>query len=125
MPYEEDKMLHDVTPPPHKAYTGEINPTLHEELKTFTEYQSKIIVQLRNELEDLKNDKTSVEPEEETKEYLNLMIDVKRLDKCARRLDKHMRTTKDKDVAVRCGNAIALISGKKLVLIQSLTHIKK
>jgi len=64
------------------------------------------------------------DPEEETKDYLNLMTDVKRIDKCLRRLDKRMRKTKLDDVAVKCANAIGLLEGKKLLLIQAVIHKK-
>jgi len=53
------------------------------------------------------------------------MIDIKRIDKVIRRLDKRSKKSKNDDVTVRCANAIGLLEGKKLLLIQAVTHITK
>jgi len=63
--------------------------------------------------------------EEENKDYLNLMIDIKRIEKIIRRLDKRSRKSKDDDVTVRCANAIGLLEGKKLQLILAVTNVTK
>jgi len=62
---------------------------------------------------------------EENPDHLNLMYDIKRIEKIIRRLDKRSRISKDTDVTVRCANAIGLLEGKKLLLIQAVTHVKK
>ncbi len=62
---------------------------------------------------------------EENQDHLNLMIDIKRIEKIIRRLDNRSRKSKNDDVTVRCANAIGLLEGKKLQLIQAVTGVTK
>jgi len=109
--------------PPHDIIEGYVLETTHRMLQEREEYLNEENKKLNKQVEYLKN-KTTDSDEEETKDYLNLMIDIKRLDKAIRRIDVKMRKTKDTDVAVRCGNVLGLLSGKKLLLIQSVLHKK-
>jgi len=87
------------------------------------EYLRKENLKLMEQVQNLKN-KANDDDVEETREYLDLIVDVKRLDKALRRIDKRMRKTHLDDVAVKCANAIGLLEGKKLLLIQAVIHRK-
>jgi len=107
---------------PHDIIEGYETQQAYDMLKEREEYFRNENARLENQLQNIKKGNTEVTEEEE---YLNLMIDIKRIDKAIRRLDKRMRKSKDDDVAVRCANAIGLLEGKKLVLIQAVTHVKR
>ncbi len=111
------------TTPPHDIIEGYVLEVSHNMLKQSEEYLRKENRKLMDQVHYLKN-KTTDDVDEETKDYLNLIVDVKRLDKALRRIDKRMRKTKLDDVAVKCANAIGLLEGKKLLLIQAVIHKK-
>jgi len=110
------------TTPPHDIIEGYVLEVSHNMLKQSEESLREENHKLRNHIENSKKETNTDDVDEETKDYLNLMTDVKRIDKCLRRLDKRMRKTKVDDVAVKCANAIGLLEGKKLLLIQAVTH---
>ena len=146
MPYEEDKLLHEI--PVERKKLGKILHKAGEWYNNGTESSPYDIIEgyvleasynmlqesvevirnenksLRTRIDELKNSK---EPNEEpvSEDYLNLMLDIKRVEKVIRRLDKRSRVSKDTDITVRCANAIGLLVGKKLLLIQAVTHVKK
>jgi len=90
-----------------KLNTVEINKTQYEEKERFSESQSKEINRLRNELES-KPEKQK-EPEQEDKTYLNLLVDIHRLDKIIKRLEKRQRKTPSDDISVKCANSIGFL----------------
>jgi len=109
---------------PFDTIEGYVLETSYNMLKQSEQAMREEYRKLHDQIEKSKKE-TVNDDEEKNKEHLNLMVDILRLDKCVRRLDKRMRKTKDDDVAVRCANAIGLIEGKKLLLIQAVTSIKK
>ena len=108
---------------PHDIIEGYVLEVTHHMLQEREEYLRKENRKLMQQVQNLKN-KTNDDDVEETKEYLDLIVDVKRLDKALRRIDKRMRKTHLDDVAVKCANAIGLLEGKKLLLIQAVIHKK-
>jgi len=112
------------TTPPHDIIEGYVLEKSYNMLQEREESLRENNLKLMDQVQNLKNIKVSDDVDEETKDYLNLMTDVKRIDKCLRRLDKRMRKTKIDDVAVKCANAIGLLEGKKLLLIQAVIHKK-
>jgi len=111
------------TTPPHDIIEGYVLEVSHNMLKQSEEALRENNLKLMQQVQNLKN-KTNDDDVEETREYLDLIVDVKRLDKCVRRLDKIMRKTKNPEISVRCGNVIATMTGKKLLLIQAVIHKK-
>jgi len=109
------------TTPPHDIIEGYVLEQSYNMLKQSEEYLRKENRKLMDQVQNFKN-KTNDDDVEETKEYLDLIVDVKRLDKALRRIDKRMRKTHLDDVAVKCANAIGLLEGKKLLLIQAVLH---
>jgi len=146
MPYEEDKLLHEI--PVKKKTLGEVihkagewyddktkcSPfdiiegyvleAQYNDLKQTEEYLREENNKYYKQIQRLKEG-SNTDSDEENKDYLNLMLDLKRIEKIVRRIDKRMRKTKDDDVAVRCANAIGLLEGKKLLLLQAVTHVKR
>jgi len=112
------------TTPPHDIIEGYVLEVSHNILQQSEQSLREENHKLRNHIENSKKETNTDDVDEETKDYLNLMTDVKRIDKCLRRLDKRMRKTKIDDVAVKCANAIGLLEGKKLLLIQAIIHKK-
>jgi len=112
------------TTPPHDIIEGYVLEKSYNMLQEREESLREENHKLRNHIENSKKETNTDDVDEETKDYLNLMTDVKRIDKCLRRLDKRMRKTKIDDVAVKCANAIGLLEGKKLLLIQAIIHKK-
>jgi len=111
------------TTPPHDIIEGYVLEVSHNMLKQSEEALRENNLKLMDQVQSLKN-KTNDDDVEETREYLDLMVDIKRLDKAIRRIDKRMRKTHDDDIAVRCGNVLGLLSAKKLQLIQAVIHKK-
>ncbi len=109
---------------PYDTIEGYVLEEKYNILKHSEEYLKQEIIELRNKIKNTKEE-TSQTEDEENKDYLNLMIDIKRIDKLVRRLDKRSRKSKNDDVTVRCANAIGLLEGKKLLLIQAVTHVTK
>ena len=145
MPYEEDKLLHEapikknnIGKVIHKAgewydnhtqcspfdeIEGYVLETTHRMLQEKEEYQRKENIELRNKLQT--KSEVKVKLEEEYEDHLNLMLDIKRIEKVIRRLDTRSRKSKIDDVTVRCANAIGLLEGKKLQLILAVTGVTK
>jgi len=109
---------------PHDTIEGYVLEVTHHMLQEREEYLHKENRKLMDQVHYLKNIKVSDDVDEETKDYLNLLTDIKLLNKLARRMDKRSRVTKDPDVSVRCANACAICLGKKLLLMQALHHKK-
>ncbi len=108
---------------PFDEIEGYVLETQYNMLKDHEEYLRKENIELNNKLQTKSNKIES--DEEENKDHLNLMLDIKRVEKVIRRLDKRSRVTKDTDVCVRCANAIGLLEGKKLQLILAVTGVTK
>jgi len=109
---------------PFDTIEGYVLQQQYDMLKESEEYLKKENIEFRNQIQNTKQETPQTE-DEENQDYLNLMIDIKRIDKVIRRLDKRSRKSKSDDVTVRCANAIGLLEGKKLLLIQAVTHITK
>ena len=143
MPYEEGKLMHEVATPPKRVkvvpvpihdsngcITGysisdkdkinNLEIDIHEAGMKWADLHSQCFKQ-----KQLLDKLQGTDPEVESEEYLNLMLDIKRIEKIIRRLDKRSRKSKIDDVTVRCANAIGLLEGKKLLLIQAVTHAKR
>jgi len=108
---------------PYDLIEGYVLEETHNMLKQSEENLRQENIELRNKI-NTKQEAPQTE-DEENQDYLNLMIDIKRIDKLVRRLDKRSRKSKNDDVTVRCANAIGLLEGKKLLLIQAVTHVTK
>jgi len=146
MPYEEDKLLHEPVVErkklgrvihkagewyndktqcsPHDIIEGYVLESQFNTMEETNEYLRNENKKYYNEIVRLKEGNSAV-LEEENQDHLNLMYDIKRIEKVIRRLDKRSRISKDTDVTVRCANAIGLLEGKKLLLIQAVTHVKR
>jgi len=111
------------TTPPHDIIEGYVLEKSYSMLQEREQALRKNNLNLMEQVQNLRN-KTNDDDVEETKEYLDLIVDVKRIDTALRRIDKRMRKTKLDDVAVKCANAIGLLEGKKLLLIQAVIHKK-
>jgi len=94
----------------------------HEEMQEWAKLHSKY-----QEQKQANEKLMGVMPEEEedSKEYLNLLIDIKRVDSVIRRLDRRGRKSKSDDVMAKCAGVMAILEGKKLLLIQAVTHTTK
>ncbi len=145
MVFTEDKLLHEIPverkklgkvlrkagewydnhtkSDPYDTIEGYVLESSHNMLKESVEVIRNENKSLRTRIEELKNNKeTSEEPVSE--DYLNLMLDIKRIEKIIRRLDKRSRKSKIDDVTIKCANAIGLLEGKKLLILQSVLHSK-
>ncbi len=143
-PYEENKEFHNI--PVERKKIGKVlhragewydNKTkcspfdiiegyvLETQYNDVIESQKHLLESNSNLVQKCQDLKDGKDIEAKPEEYLNLMLDIKRIEKVIRRLDKRSRKSKDDDVTVRCANAIGLLEGKKLLLIQAVTHVKK
>lgn len=109
---------------PHDTIEGYVLEVTHNMLKEREEYLRKENRKYLNQIQSLKEDKQP-DTQEGNQDHLNLMIDIARLEKIIRRLDKRSRKSKDDDVTVRCANAVGLLEGKKLQLILAVTGVTR
>ncbi len=109
---------------PYDIIEGYVLESSYNMLKEREEFARQESIELRKQIVNLREG-NKPDAEVESHDYLNLMLDIKRIEKVIRRLDKRMRKSKDTDVMVRCANALGLLHGKKLLLIQAVTHAKR
>jgi len=103
---------------------GYVLETSYNMLKQSEEAMRIECRKLIDQVQNLKNKTVTDDEQAENNDHLNLNLDIRRIEKLIRRLDKRSRKSKDDDVTVRCANAIGLLEGKKLLLIQAVIHKK-
>jgi len=107
---------------PHDTIEGYVLEISYNMLKQSEESLRIECRKLIDQVQNLKNKTVTDDEQAENNDHLNLNLDIRRIEKLIRRLDKRSRKSKDDDVTVRCANAIGLLEGKKLLLIQAVTH---
>ena len=108
--------------PANDIIEGYVLETSYNMLKQSEEAMRIECRKLIDQVQNLKNKTVTDDEQAENNDHLNLNLDIRRIEKLIRRLDKRSRKSKDDDVTVRCANAIGLLEGKKLLLIQAVTH---
>jgi len=108
----------------HDTIEGYVLVETHNMLKESQENLKIENIELRNKINS-KQEETPPTEEEESKDYLNLLTDIKRVDSVIRRLDRRGKKSKSDDVMAKCAGVMAILEGKKLLLIQAVTHTEK